>query len=447
VPGMTYVPATPGGWAVMRSSALTVAIDVSQAHVDVDGLWNLMSQGSTVEQALDFIIIKGLRSAPSFAVIGEGSPGSFTFLVRGPIEVLVETSSDSRRLSGTGVSTWVEQQIDDVASVSCSLAVATAEPAPRAFPLDSGIAWASGFALGVASVVPSASTTMITPVAELPPAIEPVVVPEPVAVPEPVVVPEPVAVSEPLAIPDAPLAMPEELTQVPAMTMTVPPPPPPAAPRAAETQAAETPAAETPAAEAGYDYLFGETVFRKVEDAAVRADETEVESPQRISAPPASPDDASREPTDAADGDHDGHTVMVSDIAALRAQRRAARAGAPAIPSAPRLYLDLSTGGREFLDQTLVIGRAPAASRVSGGSVPRLVSMNTPNQDISRTHAQVSAEGGTVVVTDLHSSNGTLITLPGRPPQKLRQGEPTAVIVGTVIDLGDGATLTVGEER
>jgi pSer/pThr/pTyr-binding forkhead associated (FHA) protein len=71
--------------------------------------------------------------------------------------------------------------------------------------------------------------------------------------------------------------------------------------------------------------------------------------------------------------------------------------------------------------------------------------MNTPNQDISRTHAQITAEGGTVVVTDLHSSNGTLVTLPGKPAQKLRPGEPSAVIVGTIIDLGDGATLTVCE--
>jgi pSer/pThr/pTyr-binding forkhead associated (FHA) protein len=71
--------------------------------------------------------------------------------------------------------------------------------------------------------------------------------------------------------------------------------------------------------------------------------------------------------------------------------------------------------------------------------------MNTPNQDISRTHVQVALEGGTVVVIDLHSSNGTLVTLPDRPAVMLRPGEPTAVITGTIIDLGDGATLTVRE--
>jgi hypothetical protein len=117
------------------------------------------------------------------------------------------------------------------------------------------------------------------------------------------------------------------------------------------------------------------------------------------------------------------------------------------VPEAPvaAFYVELSTGGQERLDQTLVIGRAPAATALGGGSIPRLVTMTTPNQDISRTHAQISVEGGAVVVTDLHSRNGTIVTLPGRAAQKLREGEATVVIPGTIVDLGDGATLTVRE--
>ncbi len=57
----------------------------------------------------------------------------------------------------------------------------------------------------------------------------------------------------------------------------------------------------------------------------------------------------------------------------------------------------------------------------------------------------IAVEGGTVVVTDLHSRNGTQVVLPGKSPQRLREGEPTAVIVGTVIDLGGDVTLTVRE--
>jgi hypothetical protein len=60
---------------------------------------------------------------------------------------------------------------------------------------------------------------------------------------------------------------------------------------------------------------------------------------------------------------------------------------------------------------------------------------------------QFAVEGGTVVVTDLHSRNGTTITLPGKTPQLLRQGESTSVLVGTVVDLGGGVTITVGHAQ
>ena len=63
--------------------------------------------------------------------------------------------------------------------------------------------------------------------------------------------------------------------------------------------------------------------------------------------------------------------------------------------------------------------------------------------DISRNHVRISLEGGVIVVTDLHSRNGTDVTLPERPKQRLRGGEPTAVLPGTVVDLGDGITLTI----
>jgi hypothetical protein len=92
----------------------------------------------------------------------------------------------------------------------------------------------------------------------------------------------------------------------------------------------------------------------------------------------------------------------------------------------------------------VIVGRAPSVSKISGGQIPRLVTL-TGNDDISRNHAQFAVEGGTVVVTDLHSRNGTTVILPGRPPQLLRAGEPTSVLVDTIVDLGGGLTLTVKE--
>jgi pSer/pThr/pTyr-binding forkhead associated (FHA) protein len=105
-----------------------------------------------------------------------------------------------------------------------------------------------------------------------------------------------------------------------------------------------------------------------------------------------------------------------------------------------------TTGARESLSQPILVGRSPSVSKVSAGQIPKLITITGNDQDISRNHVQFAVEGGTVVVTDLHSKNGTSIVLPGKDPQKLRAGEPTAVIVGTVIDLGSGITLTVDDD-
>jgi hypothetical protein len=168
-----------------------------------------------------------------------------------------------------------------------------------------------------------------------------------------------------------------------------------------------------------YDDLFGETVVRGVEEAAIRAGDDDIEE----------------------------HTV-VADLSGVRAQRRAERRGHPShAAESATLSVELSTGGIERLDQTLIVGRAPSASRVAGGNLPRLITMTTPNHDISRNHVEIVQQGDDVTVTDLHSKNGTMIVLPDQSPQKLRPGVPTTVIVGTIIDLGDGATLTVQAAR
>jgi pSer/pThr/pTyr-binding forkhead associated (FHA) protein len=57
---------------------------------------------------------------------------------------------------------------------------------------------------------------------------------------------------------------------------------------------------------------------------------------------------------------------------------------------------------------------------------------------ISRTHLKVTLDGWHVLVTDLKSTNGTLVTLPGRDPQQLRPGEPVPIQPGTVVTLADG---------
>ncbi|WP_258063765.1 MULTISPECIES: FHA domain-containing protein [unclassified Pseudoclavibacter] len=105
--------------------------------------------------------------------------------------------------------------------------------------------------------------------------------------------------------------------------------------------------------------------------------------------------------------------------------------------------VELSTGATVDLAGPLVLGRAPSmGAEQTGGVLPRHVKL-TGATDISRNHVLLTVEGGVIVVTDLHSRNGTDVVMPGRGPQRLRAGEPTAVMPDTVIDLGSGVFLTV----
>jgi hypothetical protein len=176
-----------------------------------------------------------------------------------------------------------------------------------------------------------------------------------------------------------------------------------------------------------------------------------VSRPVRPAAAKPAPATGPGAPAEPADGDHDGLTIAVT---ALQQMRRAAKGGAPAetaaeasiavaaTPPSP-VSLRLPGGGEEVLTGEIVLGRSPSVSRASGTRLPRLVTIGTGDPDISRSHVRVGLEGGTIVVTDLHSRNGTTVVQPGRAPVKLRAGEPTPVLAGTVVDLGGGCAFTV----
>ncbi|QGN34717.1 FHA domain-containing protein [Microlunatus sp. Gsoil 973] len=120
--------------------------------------------------------------------------------------------------------------------------------------------------------------------------------------------------------------------------------------------------------------------------------------------------------------------------------------GLPVSSQSPRSVLGVllpSSGGRIEVDRPVVIGRSPAANRVSGDQLPRLLTVPSPSHDISRTHVQVAPENGRMVVTDLNSTNGTILVFPDGRRTDLRPGVGVPVEVGSVIDLGDGITIAV----
>ncbi|HKT57970.1 MAG TPA: FHA domain-containing protein, partial [Microbacterium sp.] len=202
-----------------------------------------------------------------------------------------------------------------------------------------------------------------------------------------------------------------------------------------ETTVSPADASPVPAATTtGYDELWGATVLRSVEDAAVRPDE------DQAAEAPAAPAAADRP------GDHDGQTVSVAQLRALRGDSAPAIDSipplAPARPSAPG-RLRVSNGQSVLLDRTVIVGRRPRSTRVAGTDLPHLVAVDSPQQDISRSHVEFRVEGDSILVTDLHTTNGTMLVRPGAAPARLHPGEATVAVAGDVIDLGDGITVAV----
>lgn len=96
-----------------------------------------------------------------------------------------------------------------------------------------------------------------------------------------------------------------------------------------------------------------------------------------------------------------------------------------------------------LLDRPCTIGRLPSSPRIPTGVIPRLVRVHSPSKEVSASHLEIRQLGGSVVITDLRSTNGSIVMLPGSVPRKLRQGESVVVSPGTLVDIGDGNVLQI----
>lgn len=193
-------------------------------------------------------------------------------------------------------------------------------------------------------------------------------------------------------------------------------------------------------------------------------------------------------PTEAAAplGDHDGRTLTVAEARRLRGEHTATQHGEPepsSMPATGPLVLSVlceqghvsppgstrclhcgaavragsdgrrnrpdfavlvsPSGERVPLGRGVVVGRRPRTSRAEHDRLPRLVAVESPNEDVSRSHLEVRCDEWTIVAVDLDSTNGTVLLQPGRPPQRLRAGQPTIIAIGDRLDLGDGAVVAI----
>jgi hypothetical protein len=118
-------------------------------------------------------------------------------------------------------------------------------------------------------------------------------------------------------------------------------------------------------------------------------------------------------------------------------------AAQPAAVAIPVFGFRLGERAPISLDVPALVGRHPAAPRIPGKVFPRLVRVPSALSEVSGTHIELRQDGASVIVTDLRSTNGTVVRMPGSRPIKLRQGESLVVRPGTLVDIGDGNVIEI----
>jgi hypothetical protein len=397
-PARTY---QPGDWfGIFGERALVLLPGTEKTRVTE--LWQLVDDGADFEVLLDALIAPGLRSLPGFVLVSVGDEPT-RVVARGEARAtFTSAEGDVAELYGASATTWVERSLPGVSSMCLQLGPG-GEGAD--YPIDDGL-------VRVGRVdQPPRVPEPVAPAPAAPQAEEPVAMAAAGPVVEEPHVPTDQAPAEPVAPAgdDAESAAEAE------------PEPEPAGP--------EEPAALDDTGDQEPWFPFG--------DQATPA----------AAAPPAAAA-APHEPE--FDADHDGHTVAGTWDPAKVANHQPGIPGQPQAPSVtavPVARLVFSSGDSVDVDRAILIGRAPEARRFTSTEQPRLVTVPSPNQEISSTHLEVrpgsGADHGSAVVTDMGSTNGTVLALPGLAPEDLQPGIAVQLIPGSVIDLGDGVTIKV----
>ena len=468
-PGTHPVAVTPQGFAALADdTSPALAARIHALVADGRGLGGVL-------EALTGAYGTSLSAVPPFAVaLAEG--GSVRLAVRGSFVLDVDGRAPER-VSGEGVTTWTERVIAEASRVSLE---GGADAAPPELPVADGVVLAGALVwvpsgAGEAAVVqpeaavaespepavesPAAVAESPAPAVESPaavaespaPAVEP---PAPAGPPE--TAPDLAAGPEPEADPD-PEPEPEPEPDVASTPSAQPESDPAPRGRSAHVPGAQgaasvaPPSVSTPLTTTSAGLIDSAAVLSLADaDTLLPAESTLIPRDEETEHPlDGIADDPALEATVVrpADtpvvlGDHDGETISLAEARALRGSAEPVPPLAPPRPPAPG-RIRVSTGQVVTLDRTVVIGRRPRSTRVSGTDLPHLVAVDSPQQDISRSHVELRVEGDSIVATDLNTTNGTTLLRPGVDPMRLHPGEATVVVPGDVIDLGDGITVAI----
>ncbi|MFD5213708.1 FHA domain-containing protein [Microbacterium sp. NPDC058345] len=479
---MSDVVYRPGQWQVVVEESGIAALPADAGADKVVALSEMLSRGvPELTEAIDVLSGGAITGLGSFAVALIG-PNGTRFAVRGAVRV---TTGFDSGFSGEDITTWSERFIAEPPRFEISFGEQAAEVE---YPIRSGVVLASGVRIGEPFTAPqpedielgepaatvavdASSATDDDAEAESEPAPETDAEeaehgPEAEAEPQP----EPDAGAQSEAEPEPVGAEPAEAASPPmqgaedeVLTDTVMPDDLPSAAVASDEAPSET---ITPD-----EIMLTRGVGAEQSDAADQPDPSATITPAEMPVPaPPAPDTVMTAPLDTPTpdpwsvqppplpaagldiGDHDGATISVAEARRLRGTTSAPDAPTEVMSALPgdlssgaSMRIRLSTGQVVELDRPVIIGRKPRSTRASGNSLPHLVAVESPSSDISRNHLEVRPEGDSVVVIDLHTTNGSTLLRPGADPVRLHPGEQTLVLGGDVIDVGDGVTVTVEE--
>ncbi|MDR2620937.1 MAG: FHA domain-containing protein [Propionibacteriaceae bacterium] len=134
----------------------------------------------------------------------------------------------------------------------------------------------------------------------------------------------------------------------------------------------------------------------------------------------------------------------VSAVAPAAVVRTPAAPVAPAAPGAPAsvatAQLAFSDGRVLPLSESVVVGRAP---QVAPGDRAVPIKVYSPNRDVSRTHLRIDPQGAEWLVSDLNSTNGTLVRRPGEATIIATEEAPVPVGFGALVALGDNVVFRI----
>jgi FHA domain len=422
----------PGEWYGVLGDDVIVLLP-PDAKARVAGLWETVDEGAGFDEVLDAVISGGLRGLPAFVLVSADA-ADVKVVIRGAGEATLTTADGEVTIEGSEDTTWVERNVTGVTS----LRVRVGEGEGPSYAVGSGL-------VRVASVQHPAAPAASGPerVAEPAAGAAPLLADAEVsAVPL-----EPPAPSPARVLPPDPQleaereAEREREAQEEARRHAEQHPPEPPAPVVETPPVAPFPGAPVPVPDAlglpGFDPLTSP-------DLAVPRSH----GPGAPSAP------AGPGPGNTGQGDPDDTGEMrdagdTGDAGEAETGVLAPQPPEPQQPSGPRAVARLvfSSGEVVDVDRAIVVGRAPEHGRFAGDDQTRLVTVPSPHQEISSTHLEIrpgtGADHGSAVVTDLGSTNGTVVAQPGLPAEDLRPGIAVQLVPGSTVDLGEGVTIQV----